>query len=203
MKAESENNDKKISVRDKILLTAHDLFYSTGFRATGVDTLIKEAKVTKVTFYRHFPSKSLLILAYLHYRHEIWINWFEATLRRHLVEGQTPADALSATLYEWFISPDFHGCAFINASAEAKSEDIESEIKEICRNHKFETKKVITLLTGMADENVVSEIMLLIDGAIIHAQMGINSDEVINQLKAGLMRLSGNGYTPEQHSYRK
>ena len=28
MKAESENNDKKISVRDKILLTAHDLFYS-------------------------------------------------------------------------------------------------------------------------------------------------------------------------------
>ena len=89
MKAESENNDKKISVRDKILLTAHDLFYSTGFRATGVDTLIKEAKVTKVTFYRHYPSKSLLILAYLHYRHEIWINWFEATLRRHLVEGRT------------------------------------------------------------------------------------------------------------------
>ena len=53
------SNDKKISVRDKILITAHDLFYSTGFKATGVDTLIKEAKVTKVTFYRHFPSKSL------------------------------------------------------------------------------------------------------------------------------------------------
>jgi hypothetical protein len=35
MKTESESNDKKISVRDKILLTAHDLFYSTGFRATG------------------------------------------------------------------------------------------------------------------------------------------------------------------------
>ena len=135
--------------------------------------------------------------------HEIWIKWFETTLRRHLDESQISSDALSATLAEWFISPQFHGCAFINASAEAKSEDIESEIKEICRNHKFETKKVITLLTGMADENVVSEIMLLIDGAIIHAQMGINSDEVINQLKAGLMRLSGNGYTPEQHSYRK
>lgn len=203
MNTEITSNDKKISVRDKILLTAHDLFYSTGFRATGVDTLIKEAKVTKVTFYRHFPSKSLLILAYLQYRHEIWIKWFETTLRRHLDESQIPSDALSATLAEWFISPQFHGCAFINASAEAKSEDIESEIKEICRNHKFETKKVITLLTGMADENVVSEIMLLIDGAIIHAQMGINSDEVINQLKAGLMRLSGNGYTPEQHSYRK
>ncbi|ENR0228385.1 TetR/AcrR family transcriptional regulator [Enterobacter roggenkampii] len=191
MKAEFESNDKKISVRDKILLTAHDLFYSTGFRATGVDTLIKEAKVTKVTFYRHFPSKSLLILAYLHYRHEIWINWFEATLRRHLVEGHTPADALSATLYEWFISPEFHGCAFINASAEAKSEDIESEIKAICRDHKIETKKIIALLTKIADERVVNEIMLLIDGAIIHAQMGMETDEVIASLKRALADLIG------------
>ena len=190
MKTEPAGNDTKISVRDKILLTAHDLFYSTGFRATGVDTLIKASKVTKVTFYRHFPSKSLLILAYLHYRHEIWINWFESTLRRHLDEGEIPADAISATLYEWFISPDFHGCAFINASAEAKSEDIESEIKEICRSHKSETKKIIALLTKSADERVVNEIMLLIDGAIIHAQMGMDSEAVKHALKKGREKLS-------------
>ena len=191
MKTEHAGNEAKISVRDKILLTAHDLFYSNGFRATGVDTLIKEAKVTKVTFYRHFPSKSLLILAYLHYRHEIWINWFESTLRRHLDEGEIPSDAISATLYEWFISPEFHGCAFINASAEAKSEDIESEIKAICRGHKIETKNMIALLTKIADERVVNEIMLLIDGAIIHAQMGMDSETVINVLKRGLEALTG------------
>ena len=190
MKTEPADNDTKISVRDKILLTAHDLFYSTGFRATGVDTLIKASKVTKVTFYRHFPSKSLLILAYLNYRHEIWINWFETTLRRHLDEGEIPADAISATLYEWFISPEFHGCAFINASAEAKSEDIESEIKEICRNHKCETKKIIASLMKIADERVVNEIMLLIDGAIIHAQMGMDSETVRHVLKKGLEKLS-------------
>jgi AcrR family transcriptional regulator len=191
VKTEHAGNEAKISVRDKILLTAHDLFYSNGFRATGVDTLIKEAKVTKVTFYRHFPSKSLLILAYLHYRHEIWINWFETTLRRHLDEGEIPSDAISATLYEWFISPEFHGCAFINASAEAKSEDIESEIKAICRGHKIETKNMIALLTKIADERVVNEIMLLIDGAIIHAQMGMDSETVINVLKRGLEALTG------------
>ncbi|MEG5897629.1 TetR/AcrR family transcriptional regulator [Enterobacter bugandensis] len=191
MKTEHAGNEAKISVRDKILLTAHDLFYSNGFRATGVDTLIKEAKVTKVTFYRHFPSKSLLILAYLHYRHEIWINWFETTLRRHLDEGEIPSDAISATLYEWFISPEFQGCAFINASAEAKSEDIESEIKAICRGHKIETKNMIALLTKIADERVVNEIMLLIDGAIIHAQMGMDSETVINVLKRGLEALTG------------
>lgn len=191
MKTEPAGNDTKISVRDKILLTAHDLFYSTGFRATGVDTLIKASKVTKVTFYRHFPSKSLLILAYLHYRHEIWINWFESTLRRHLDEGEIPADAISATLYEWFISPEFHGCAFINASAEAKSEDIESEIKEICRDHKSETKKTIVTLTGINDEETVNDMMMLIDGAIIHAQMGMDPERVVKALKTGLAKLTG------------
>ncbi|HDW3275074.1 TPA: TetR/AcrR family transcriptional regulator [Enterobacter asburiae] len=190
MKTEPAGHDTKISVRDKILLTAHDLFYSMGFRATGVDTLIKASKVTKVTFYRYFPSKSLLILAYLHYRHKIWINWFDATLRRHLDEGEIPADAISATLHEWFISPEFHGCAFINASAEAKSEDIESEIKEICRSHKCETKKIIASLTKIADERVANEILLLIDGAIIHAQMGMDSETVINALKTGVEKLT-------------
>ncbi|MFP2562178.1 TetR/AcrR family transcriptional regulator [Enterobacter ludwigii] len=186
------NNDKTISVREKILLTAHDLFYSSGFKATGVDTIIKQAKVTKVTFYRHFPGKSLLIVAYLHYRHEIWIDWFETTLRRHLAAGKTPANALSDTLYEWFISPLFHGCAFINASAEAKSEENEGEIKDICRNHKAETKAKIASLTGITDEKTVNEIMMLIDGAIIHAQMGIAADEVISSLKKGVERLTEN-----------
>jgi len=191
MKAEPASHDKKISVRDKILLTAHDLFYSTGFRATGVDTLIKASKVTKVTFYRHFPSKSLLTLAYLHYRHEIWISWFETTLRRHFDEGETSSNAISATLYEWFISPEFHGCAFINASAEAKSEDIESEIKEICRDHKSETKKTIVTLTGINDEETVNDMMMLIDGAIIHAQMGMDPERVVKTLKTGLEKLTG------------
>ncbi|RBO23947.1 TetR/AcrR family transcriptional regulator [Enterobacter ludwigii] len=186
------NNDKTISVREKILLTAHDLFYSSGFKATGVDTIIKQAKVTKVTFYRHFPGKSLLIVAYLHYRHEIWIDWFESTLRRHLAAGKTPASALSDTLYEWFISALFHGCAFINASAEAKSEENEREIKDICRNHKTETKAKIASLTGITDEKTVNEIMMLIDGAIIHAQMGIAADEVISSLKKGVERLTEN-----------
>ena len=78
---------------------------------------------------------------------------------------------------------------FLNASAEAKSEDIESEIKAICRDHKIETKKIIASLTKIADERVVNEIMLLIDGAIIQAQMGMETDEVIASLKRALAGL--------------
>lgn len=190
MKTSIKNKDEKMSVRDKIVLTAHDLFYSTGFKATGVDTIIKQAHVTKVTFYRHFPSKSLLILAYLNYRHELWINDLVTALRLHLAEGKTPAQALSATLQDWFMSPDFHGCAFINASAEAKSEEIEREIKEICRSHKQETKTNIAALTHITDAQMLNEIMILIDGAIIHAQMGMEVEEVIEQLKSGLEKIT-------------
>jgi len=52
-----------LPARQRILLTAHDLFYQEGIRATGIDRIIKESGVTKVTFYRHFPSKNDLITA--------------------------------------------------------------------------------------------------------------------------------------------
>ena len=170
------------------MLTAHELFYSTGFRATGVDTLIKQAKVTKVTFYRHFPSKSLLILAYLQYRHELWITRFETTLRQYLEEGRAASDALAATLNGWFISPLFHGCAFINASAEAKSEDNESEIKPFAATINLKPGKIASL-SGIADEAINTQILMLIDGAIIHAQMGMDTKEVVSQLRRGLEAL--------------
>ena len=191
VKTSIANKDEKISVREKIVLTAHDLFYSTGFKATGVDTIIRQAHVTKVTFYRHFPSKNLLILAYLHYRHEIWIDWFETALRLNVDEGRTASDALAATLHAWLVMPSFHGCAFINASAEAKSEEVENEIKEICRSHKLETKEKIAALTAISDEHRLNEIMILIDGATIHAQMGMDVDAVIHGLKSGLEKITG------------
>lgn len=183
------DKDKKVSIKEKILITAHNLFYSTGFKATGVDKIIKEAKVTKVTFYRYFPSKSLLIIAYLHYRHEMWMNWFNTTLLSKLDENKAQSDALSETLDVWFSYSFYRGCAFINATAEAESEDIAEKIKEICREHKFETEKRIASLLNITDKKLTGEIVMLMDGAIIHAQMGIEKNEVINQFKAGLDKL--------------
>ena len=70
-----------LPARQRILLTAHDLFYQEGIRATGIDRIIKESGVTKVTFYRHFPSKNDLITAFLAYRHQQWLTWFSTAWR--------------------------------------------------------------------------------------------------------------------------
>ncbi|NJN36217.1 MAG: helix-turn-helix transcriptional regulator [Nitrospiraceae bacterium] len=53
------------SAREKILETAAALFYAHGFRAIGVDTIVEQSGVAKMSLYRHFPSKDDLIAAYL------------------------------------------------------------------------------------------------------------------------------------------
>ena len=59
-----------IPARERNLSVAGRLFYRAGFRAIGVDRVIAEADVAKATFYRHFPTKDDLIVA--------WINQAEA-----------------------------------------------------------------------------------------------------------------------------
>ena len=67
-----------LPARQRILLTAHDLFYRDGVRATGIDRVIAESGVTKVTFYRHFPSKKALLNA----AYQDVQRWGAETVRR-------------------------------------------------------------------------------------------------------------------------
>jgi len=64
------------SARDRILETAQRLFYRHGIRAVGVDRIIAESGVAKMSFYRHFPSKRDLVIAFLERRHRFWMDWF-------------------------------------------------------------------------------------------------------------------------------
>ena len=96
--------------------------------------MIAESGVTKVTFYRHFPSKNDLILAYLAYRHERWMDWFTDALQRHGAARGKGIDALVPALAEWFSDAGYRGCAFINSVGELGG--ALPEVVEIARNHK-------------------------------------------------------------------
>ena len=74
---------RTLPARERVLATALALFYRDGIRATGIDRVIAEAGVTKVTFYRHFPSKDALVVAFLESRQERWMAWFRDALARH------------------------------------------------------------------------------------------------------------------------
>jgi AcrR family transcriptional regulator len=152
---------------DRILVTAHRLFYRDGIRATGIDRVIAESGVAKKTFYKYYPSKDDLIIAFLNYRHQNWITWFDAALTRH---GATPR-ALVPALAEWFGSADYRGCAFINAVVEVG--ETLPEAADISRRHKQDMASLIRALlpassrTANADARALA---MAVDGAIIGAQ---------------------------------
>ncbi|WP_243220356.1 TetR/AcrR family transcriptional regulator [Methylobacter sp. S3L5C] len=59
-----------ITIQEKILVAASELFYNQGVRATGVDAIVKVANTTKMSIYKYFPSKVDLVIAFLRKRDE-------------------------------------------------------------------------------------------------------------------------------------
>jgi len=170
--------DKPLSAHDRILFTAHDLFYRDGIRATGVDKLIAESQVTKTTFYRHFPSKNDLILKFLEFRHQKWRNWFSQTLEKN---GNT-ITALAPTMSEWFNSKEFRGCAFINSLTElgTTSDAIVAQTKHHKEQVAIAIEKILPESVHKTD--LAGALAIAIDGAIIKAQYDEKPDKALRLL---------------------
>ncbi|MFZ4288598.1 TetR/AcrR family transcriptional regulator [Variovorax sp. HJSM1_2] len=183
----SEQSLESLPPRERILVAAHALFYGEGIRATGVDKIIERSSVSKVTFYRQYASKDDLIRAYLDYRHGKWISWFQTSLAEASATGLPAVNALAQTLKTWFSQPDFRGCAFLNAAAELGSSD--PEILNTVRRHKQEMSSVLDELFGGDAVSAGHPVSLLIDGAIVHAQMGQPIDEVMESFQAVVSRI--------------
>jgi AcrR family transcriptional regulator len=165
-----------LPARERILLTAHDLFYADGIRATGIDRVIAASGVTKVTFYRHFPSKDDLVRAFLEHRHGRWMAWFVDALGRRgaqqrIADGQALL-VLADVMAEWFADPVFRGCAFINSVVEVGASV--AGAARIAREHKREMVEVIAglLPDGPQRMAIAQAAALGVDGAIVKAQMG-------------------------------
>jgi AcrR family transcriptional regulator len=107
-----------VPARERILDTAFRLFYARGIKAVGVDLIIAESGVAKATFYKHFPAKDELVVAYLDRVDEIWTAQLHAAAE---AAGPEPADQLVG-LFDALTSScrrdGYRGCAFINAAAE-------------------------------------------------------------------------------------
>jgi len=179
-------SSSSLPARERILLTAHELFYRDGIRATGIDRVIAESGVTKVTFYRHFPSKNDLIREFLEYRHRRWMDWFVDALHRH---GDN-MDALIPTLQEWFDDEDFRGCAFINSVGELGG--VLPAVMDISRRHKQEmTKAIFGLLPPSRHRKEDAEaVALAVDGAIVRAQLEQSPESALRALGRILKLLS-------------
>jgi AcrR family transcriptional regulator len=107
------------TTRARLVQMAFEMFGRNGFHGVGLDRIIKEAGVSKQTFYNHFESKDDLVLAVLTHRHEA-----ESKVLGDLMlslGGDTPRGRLYAildALDAWMNEPDWRGCIFMTAAAE-------------------------------------------------------------------------------------
>ena len=107
------------SPADRIMAVAYQLFSTRGVRDVGVNELIERSGVAKATFYRHFPSKDSLVLAFLEQRDKQWT--VDAILSEAIRRGSTPQEQLLAifdVLGDWFLREDFEGCSFAKVLVE-------------------------------------------------------------------------------------
>ena len=163
------------SARARILNTAYELFSHYGLRAVGIERIIEESQVAKKTFYRHFPSKVDLILAFLEMRGQRWTHdWLLTEIQQR---ATTPREQLLApfdVFDEWFRSDDYESCALICVMLEVrdKADPVRQEAVrqiELVREILHE----IAQQAGLEDpEQISRQIQTLMMGAIVSATRG-------------------------------
>jgi AcrR family transcriptional regulator len=170
--------ETKSKARQRIVETAERLFYAEGVRSVGIDRIIAEAEVAKMTLYNHFASKDDLILAVLQYREEKFDGMFEKWMQRHGKKGMDRLEAFFAALKDWFDSTGFRGCAFINATVELA--DAQHAASQFSAGHKERfremIREIITETRGTKAASVAPAIALMVEGAIVTAVMEQASD---------------------------
>ena len=158
-----------------MLATAYELFSKYGTRAVGVDRIIAESGVAKMTLYRNFASKDELILAFLERREEQWTRgWLQAEVERR---AATPGGRLLAifdTFGEWFAVDGFEGCSFINVMLEIV--DAGHPVRDAAVRHLAEIRTFLADLAedaGVEDPDAFArQWHILMKGSIVAAAEG-------------------------------
>ena len=99
--------------KDDIITTALRLFNSYSYNSIGVDRIISESGVAKMTFYKYFPSKEKLIEECLLLRNSLLQNSLTAAISKEdEINPLARIKAIFLWYSDWFNSEDFNGCMF-------------------------------------------------------------------------------------------
>ena len=186
------------SGRERVVRAAYELFSRQGTRAVGVDAVIGEAGVAKMTLYRNFASKDDLILAFLERREVHWTyGWVRAESQRR---GKSPAQRLLAIFEifgEWFALPDFEGCSFITTLLEVTNRD--SPVRQASIRHLANIRSYLCELAteaGVAEpDSFARQWHILMKGSIVAAAEG-DTQAAARARELGILLLREHGIAP-------
>jgi AcrR family transcriptional regulator len=162
---------RRRTAKERILAAADELFYSEGIHSVGIDRVIASAGVAKGSLYYSFTGKDELVREYLTQRHGSWADRVTAGIEAH-TDPRARILAVYDVLGTLFAQPDYRGCAFLNATAEAAADSVEVQAAGIFRTWVHDLFLDLAADAEVKDPHRLAEtLVLLYDGAVATAQM--------------------------------
>jgi AcrR family transcriptional regulator len=162
---------RRRTAKQRLLQAADDLFYSEGIHTVGIDRVIAHAGVAKGSLYYSFTGKDELVHEYLTHRHGKWAERVTAGIEAH-TDPRARILAVYDVLGTLFAQPDYRGCAFMNATAEAAPDSVEAQAATTFRAWVHDLFLDLASDVDAGDPKQLAEtLVLLYDGAVATAQM--------------------------------
>jgi AcrR family transcriptional regulator len=156
---------KRPSPRERLLAASDELFYRDGVHSTGIDAVIEKAGVAKGSLYYNFGGKDELVAAYLRNRHDAWRQRVEAAQAR-TDDPDEKILAIFDAIADYVSLPEFRGCPFTNAAAEAPAGESQQQVIKDYRDWLRQTFLKLAADTGVADSQALADALtVLYDGA--------------------------------------
>jgi AcrR family transcriptional regulator len=161
-----------LSPRERILAAACDLFYREGIRAVGVDAIAAAAGTNKMTLYRHFESKDLLVAEYLRQlARKGEAIWDQLTVS-HPGDPDAQIEAWLNYIESMLSDCAERGCALANAAIEIPDKD--HPARQVIESYKKRQRERFVALcrdAGFTEpDRLADEIHLLFKGARVSLQ---------------------------------
>jgi AcrR family transcriptional regulator len=162
-----------VSVRDRILDTATELFYQEGVRAVGVDLVVEQSGVAKTSLYRHFATKDDLVAAVLERDDaRYWSSW-DKIASRQKADARAELKAHLQWIAHDIAGPKYRGCPFLNVATEFPAPD--HPARAVAARHKAELRHRLGALARQMGvrkaDALADQLVLLVDGAYVNGQL--------------------------------
>jgi AcrR family transcriptional regulator len=162
--------ERSAAARGRLLAAANELFYAEGIQAVGIDRVIEHAGVAKATLYSAFGNKEGLIRAYLQARHDATSERMTKELQERYETAKDRLVGVFEVQGLSFTDPDFRGCAFISANADAPNLP---SVEEASHNYRAWLHSLfldLAVEAGATDPRLLAQqLVLLYDGSGISA----------------------------------
>jgi AcrR family transcriptional regulator len=160
------------TARERVFAVAADLFYRKGIRAVGVEEIVRQAGVAKISLYRSFASKDDLVVAYLEERNAaFWRQWDER-FARHDGDPRALLRAIMTYLAQRTTESGYRGCPFINYAAEFPEPDHPGHRVVAASKHEWRRRltQIAEALGAARPQSLADALMLIVEGAYAISQ---------------------------------